>query len=66
MFYRAAFRSRIQDMPLPLGVDVFGREYAFGPGINVFECPLKNPPMEVVTQGPEAVRNYFSRACVSK
>lgn len=28
-------------------------------GLHVENCPLQTPPLEIVQQGPEAVRNYF-------
>ena len=28
-------------------------------GINVYNCPLESPPVEIVKQGKEAIRNYF-------
>jgi internalin A len=29
-------------------------------GINVEDCPLTNPPIEIVKQGNEAILNYFA------
>ncbi len=34
-------------------------DHSSGEGLNVRNCPLKTPPIEIASQGPEAVRNYF-------
>lgn len=31
----------------------------WGPGVEVRDCPLVRPSVEIAAQGPEAVRNYF-------
>ena len=36
-----------------------------GPGIYVQDCPLTNPPPEIVKQGNEAILNYFREREVS-
>jgi Leucine-rich repeat (LRR) protein len=56
--------TKIQDLsPLrPLlerGLDAKWQEYVFESGINVYNCPLINPPPEIVKQGQEAVLNYL-------
>ncbi len=34
-------------------------DFSGSDGLIVNDCPLETPPLEIVKQGPEAVRNYF-------
>ena len=56
--------AKVQDLsPLqPLlerGLEAKWEKYGAGNGINVYNCPLINPPPEIVQQGQAAVLNYL-------
>jgi internalin A len=65
-------RSRVSDLsPLtPLivrGLPVrWSSSYDAGPGLCVENCPLTNPPPEIVKQGNDAILNYFREKAVGE
>jgi small GTP-binding protein len=44
---------------LERGLEAKWEEYEAGNGINVYNCPLIHPPLEIVKQGQAAVLNYL-------
>ena len=44
---------------LEIGLEAKLEQYGFENGINVYNCPLINPPPEIVQQGQEAVLSYL-------
>ena len=41
------------------GWQVIWKKYSGAPSLNVYECPLQSPTVEIASQGPEAVLNYY-------
>ena len=60
------FNTQVRDLsplidPIRRGLPVkWSSAYGKGNGIYVEDCPLTNPPPEIVKQGNEAILNYFA------
>jgi len=54
--------NKIKKLPAEmvyLQIEIVWKDAWFGKGLNLYGNPLEIPPVEVVKQGTEAVRNYF-------
>jgi internalin A len=57
--------TQVEDISplLPLiqtGIAITLGQYDSGKGIHLYDCPLSNPPVEVVKQGNQAILEYFA------
>ena len=42
-------------------MDIFWKENFYYDGLNLYNNPIESPPIEIIEQGKEAIRNYFSQ-----